>query len=196
MQEEIEGDSFNDENIAVVESLKRKVILLDPGHGGPDTGGISNGLKEKDLVLFTSVLLAELLIKCGAEVIFTRTDDSQVPLAERVKISEKYIADAVISLHYNTAINPINGTETYYANAEKDMKLAKLIQSQLVHHTGLHDRGIKHGEFFVNRNVKCPSVLVELAFISNLKDQHQIKTLQFQEQSAIAIFNALSKYFE
>jgi N-acetylmuramoyl-L-alanine amidase len=99
--------------------LKIGKIVIDAGHGGHDTGTVGpNGLQEKDLVLDVATRLGKLLeTKLGAEVIYTRDDDTFVPLESRTAIANKNEADLFISVHANSSRDPkARGVETYYLN--------------------------------------------------------------------------------
>ncbi len=99
--------------------LKIGRIVIDAGHGGHDTGTIGpNGLKEKDLVLDVALRLGKLLeSRLGAEVIYTRDDDTFIPLETRTAIANEHQADLFISVHANSSQDPsARGVETYYLN--------------------------------------------------------------------------------
>jgi N-acetylmuramoyl-L-alanine amidase len=99
--------------------LKIGRIVIDPGHGGHDTGTIGpNGLQEKDLVLEVGRRLGKLLeTRLGAEVVYTRKDDTFIPLETRTAIANQQRADLFISIHANSSGDPdARGVETYYLN--------------------------------------------------------------------------------
>lgn len=99
--------------------LKIGKIVIDPGHGGHDTGTIGpNGLEEKDLVLDVGLKLGKLLeSRLGAEVVYTRKDDTFIPLETRTAIANQQRADLFISIHANSSQDPdARGVETYYLN--------------------------------------------------------------------------------
>ena len=99
--------------------LKIARIVIDPGHGGHDTGTIGpTGLKEKDVVLDVALKLKKLIEeKAGAEVVMTRTDDTFIPLEERPAIANEKAADLFISIHANASRSrSARGIETYYLN--------------------------------------------------------------------------------
>lgn len=99
--------------------LKIGKIVVDAGHGGHDTGTIgSNGLREKDLVLDVALRLGRLLQnKLGADVVYTRDDDTFIPLETRTAIANQNQADLFISIHANSSPDPeARGIETYYLN--------------------------------------------------------------------------------
>ena len=99
--------------------LKIGKIVIDPGHGGHDTGTIGpNGLEEKDLVLEVGRRLGKLLeTRLGAEVVYTRKDDTFIPLETRTAIANQQRADLFVSIHANSSHDPAaRGVETYYLN--------------------------------------------------------------------------------
>ena len=99
--------------------LKIGKIVIDPGHGGHDTGTIGpNGLLEKDLVLDVGRRLGKLLeARLGADVVFTRSDDTFIPLETRTAIANQEQADLFVSIHANSSSDPdARGVETYYLN--------------------------------------------------------------------------------
>jgi N-acetylmuramoyl-L-alanine amidase len=99
--------------------LKIGRIVIDPGHGGHDTGTIGpNGLEEKDLVLEVGRRLGKLLeTGLGADVVYTREDDTFIPLETRTSIANQEQADLFVSIHANSSRDPdARGVETYYLN--------------------------------------------------------------------------------
>ncbi len=108
-------------NRSLIRALGLKIgkIVIDPGHGGHDTGTIGpNGLEEKDLVLDVGRKLGKLLeTRLGAEVVYTRKDDTFIPLETRTAIANQQRADLFISIHANSSHDPAaRGVETYYLN--------------------------------------------------------------------------------
>jgi N-acetylmuramoyl-L-alanine amidase len=103
--------------------LKINRIVVDPGHGGHDTGTIGpDGLMEKDLVLDVAQRLGKLLeVQLGADVIYTRDDDTFIPLETRTAIANQNQADLFISVHANSSRDSsARGVETYYLNFTSD----------------------------------------------------------------------------
>ena len=103
--------------------LKISKILIDPGHGGSDTGTIGpSGYQEKDLVLDIAKRLGKLIEEqLGSEVVFTRQDDSFVPLETRTAVANQQEADLFLSIHANSSRSPrARGVETYYLNFTTD----------------------------------------------------------------------------
>ncbi|MGK5507676.1 N-acetylmuramoyl-L-alanine amidase [Brevibacillus formosus] len=178
--------------------LKGKVIVIDPGHGGSDVGtqGTKWNSMEKTLNYKTSILLASKLRQRGAQVFMTRTSDTEKPsLAQRVAFSESKGADAFISIHYNSSVKPNSGTLTFYYSQGKDEPLARAIESRLAGGIGLRSNGISFGNYHVLRENNDPSVLIELGFLSNPKDEGIVRTSSYQDKAAQAITEALADYF-
>jgi N-acetylmuramoyl-L-alanine amidase len=116
---EAQPTASGDRSLTRALGLKIGKIVIDPGHGGHDTGTIGpNGLEEKDLVLDVSRRLGKLLqTRLGAEVIYTRKDDTFIPLETRTAIANQEAADLFVSVHANSSHDPdARGVETYYLN--------------------------------------------------------------------------------
>ena len=111
--------SLGDRSLTRALGLKIGRIVIDAGHGGHDTGTIGpNGVLEKDLVLDVALRLGRLLeTRLGADVIYTRDDDTFIPLETRTAIANQHQADLFISIHANSSSDPeARGVETYYLN--------------------------------------------------------------------------------
>ena len=112
-------NSSGERSMIRVLGLKVGRIVLDPGHGGHDTGSVGpQGLREKDLVLDVSQRLGRLIeTRMGSEVIFTRSDDTFIPLERRTEIANEAKADLFLSIHANSSpLRSAAGVETYYLN--------------------------------------------------------------------------------
>jgi len=115
--------SGNGSSLVRVFGLKLGRVVIDAGHGGHDTGTIGpNGLMEKELVLDVALRLGKLITEqLGTEVIYTRPDDTFIPLEERTKIANREKADLFISIHANSSPEPTaTGVETYFFNFNSD----------------------------------------------------------------------------
>ncbi|WP_297989561.1 N-acetylmuramoyl-L-alanine amidase [uncultured Campylobacter sp.] len=118
----------------IYKSTKGKLIVIDPGHGGSDSGAVGNGLKEKNVVLATSKKLGALLTKRGYKVLYTRTTDVFINLRSRTAFAAKRNADMFISIHANAAPNAssalkMSGVETFFlspARSERSKNAAAL----------------------------------------------------------------------
>lgn len=185
-------------------SYTGKIIAIDPGHGGPDPGAIGKlGTKEKEINLDIAKRVQKLLEARGATVIMTRTIDQEVGLYQRTSKANTAKADIYVSIHINANTNPaLGGTSTYVHSGsakttkiQESNKLARYIQDELVRTLGLRDIGIRYADFAVLRTSNMPSVLCELAFISNLPEENYIRTDGFKNSAAEAIVKGIGLYF-
>lgn len=185
-----------------------KTIVLDPGHGGSDPGAIGpTGLQEKQVTLPIAEYLKSILEAKGAKVILTRTTDVDVygphasgvdELQARVNVANGNRADAFISIHINSFSNPnVGGIATYYFDgSDRSKKLASAVQGQIAEHSGFNgDRGIQPGNLYVLRHSLMPSILVELGFISNPKEEEHLKEMSTRQEFANELAKGLELYF-
>ena len=185
-----------------------KTIVLDPGHGGSDPGAIGpTGLQEKQVTLPIAEYLKSILEAKGAKVILTRTTDVDVygphasgvdELQARVNVANGNRADAFISIHINSFSNPnVGGIATYYFDgSDQSKKLASAVQGQIAEHSGFNgDRGIQPGNLYVLRHSLMPSILVELGFISNPKEEGHLKETSTRQEFANELAKGLELYF-
>ena len=177
-------------------------VFLDAGHGGKDPGALGNGLQEKDIALSVTLKVGEILKRHNIEVIYSRTTDVFLQPSERTSLANKTNADIFASIHCNAAEN-VNGkgVETFsYPGSTKGTALAKCIQDSILQSKAYTlDRGIKTANFAVLRQSNMPSVLTELAFITNADDSTILKDKQDELALAVAkgILNYLGiKYIE
>jgi N-acetylmuramoyl-L-alanine amidase len=178
--------------------LQGKTIVVDPGHGGTDSGAIGPhlGSLEKEVNLKVSKLLTNKLKSAGASVVLTRTDDRKITLQRRVDMAINEQADIFISVHHNTNENyRINGIITYFYSNGEDRGLASTIQKELVKRTGLGDLKARYGNFFVLRENPQLAVLCELGFLTNYQEEVILNTKVFQEQAAESIFQGIIRYY-
>lgn len=173
------------------------VIVIDPGHGGIDPGAVGpTNLYESHVSWRIAYMVADILMRYGIEIIFTRAGDTRVSLDKRVEIANNSKADYFVSIHINSATNPAaTGTETfaYRAGTEGD-RLAHSIQKNLVQAIGLADRGVKYNSLQVTRDTKMPVALVEVAFINNPAEEQLLKNDEFLERAAVGIAKGILKH--
>ena len=194
----------------------KRAIFLDPGHGGSDSGAVSNGLREKDLTLSVYNKVSSRLASLGYSVLTSRNTDKDVSLVSRADQANKSNADMLLSIHFNAGGRGASyGIETYYYKSrpeytpainkdkhddperlEKSRKLAQKIQQSLVSKTGAYDRGVKRETFAVLRETSIPSILVELGFIDNQEEASKIKTNEYQEKLADGIVDGIVEYYK
>ena len=195
-------DSDKELTVKIVpKGLVGKKIIVDAGHGAKDPGAVGpKKTKEKDVTLATAKALKAELEAAGATVVLTRSTDVFLELKERTDIANKSDYDAFISIHADSFNATSKGTTTYYNatvnfNGPKSLTLAKSIQSDLVKTIGTYNKGVKEQLFYVNRMNELPSVLVELAYISNPTEEAQLASVAFQKNAAAGIRKGLENYF-
>lgn len=180
------------------EGLSGKTIVIDPGHGGKDSGARGNheGVLEKDLTLKTAKTLTGKLQDAGAHVVLTRNRDPFISLGDRVQIAEKVQADAFISLHYNASLDAsAAGIASYYYKRQKDRPLAGAIQKGLSTKTDRRDRGTHYADYHVLRENSQPATLLELGFLSNAAEEDVVQTSSYKANVSAGIVSGLENYF-
>ncbi|MFP7297512.1 SH3 domain-containing protein [Neobacillus niacini] len=177
--------------------LKYKTIVIDPGHGGIDTGATgSRGTLEKELTLRTAQLLSDKLKAAGANVFLTRNNDSYLPLPSRVRLASVHQADAFLSLHYDSNLDrSARGMTAYYYHSYQK-KLAEYVYNSTNTQTRLKSRGVRSGDYHVVRENQRKAVLMELGYLSNSAEEMTLTSSHFQESAATGIYNGLAKYFK
>ncbi|MBO8126606.1 MAG: N-acetylmuramoyl-L-alanine amidase [Firmicutes bacterium] len=185
-------------------SLEGKVIVIDPGHGGYNTGavGASGRTFEKTNVLFIAKDLKNMLEKAGAKVIMTRDSDispefgGMDQLESRVAIANSADADIFVSIHNDSNQDrTIVGTTTYYYGSGESRRLAESIQYHLVKQLGSRNHGTKIAPFHVLKSTRMPAILVEVGFISNYWEEKQLADPAYRYKASLGIFNGIKDYF-
>jgi N-acetylmuramoyl-L-alanine amidase CwlD len=175
-------------------NLVGKTIVLDPGHGGIDTGacGKRNSL-EKEINLEVALKLKTFLEMAGAQVLLTRNKDVFIGLYERCYFANYQKADLFISIHANSHPDPtIRGIEVFHYRGQKySKKIAQKILNRLAKSTGLKPLRVKSARFVVIRETQMPSILIELGFLSNYQEESILKSSDFKEKAALGILQGL-----
>lgn len=177
-------------------SLKYKKIMIDPGHGGNDSGATGiRGTLEKEITMRTGQAIYNKLRAKGVHAILTRKDDQYLSLSTRASMAHYHDVDAFISLHYDSIDDhSVRGMTTYYYH-DNQKELASAVHRSTIARTGLKDRDIRFGDYHVIRENRHNSVLLELGFISNPTEELILNTEQFQEQVANGVVRGLEDYF-
>lgn len=177
----------------------RVVVIVDPGHGGPDPGAIGRGgLRETDIVLSIGQQVAALLQQQGIQVFLTRNGEYDVDLPPRVAMAERVNADLFVSIHANAidVSRDINGLETYYYSSERALRLAQAIHASILQNLDIQDRGIRTARFYVLRKTSMPSVLVEVGFVTGTEDSIKLSHSTYRSQMANAIVRGILQYIQ
>lgn len=222
---------------------KKKIIVLDPGHGGKDPGAIGySGVYEKNITLAMAKELKVILEKEGYKVHLTRSTDIFIPLRDRVKIARKYNADLFMSIHADSAVNrSAKGLSVYTlsetasdkeaaALAERENKadvvaglnllehskevsdiLINLAQRETMNRSSefasfmvqemrksvkLRDNTHRFAGFAVLKAPDVPSVLLEMGYLSNRKEERLLKQKDYRRKLAVSTSKAVEKYFD
>ena len=231
--------SSGDSSLTRVLGLKVARVVIDAGHGGHDQGTVGpHGLLEKDLVLDVALRVGKLVeSQMGAEAIYTRTDDTFVPLEGRTALANEKKADLFLSIHANSSPVPSTaGIETYFLNfteskdaldvaarenassqktvfelrdliqtitahdkAEESQEFASRVQAALYSFSARsipssRNRGVKKAPFVVLIGANMPSVLAEIGFLSNPREEALLKKPDYRQKLAEALFRGISRY--
>jgi N-acetylmuramoyl-L-alanine amidase len=198
-----------------------RTIVIDPGHGGSDSGAksIFTDHFEKEYTLDWALRLRYLLITNGWRVILTRTNDASLSLADRVSVADRSQADLFVSLHFNSGLpnRELAGVETYCltptgmpsslvrtytddvkqnfpnnAFDDQNYQIAYRVHRELVQSLSTADRGLRRARFMtVLRGQSRPAVLIEAAYLSNPAEAKKIATAAYRQSLAEAVARAL-----
>jgi N-acetylmuramoyl-L-alanine amidase len=229
----------------------RPIIVLDPGHGGYDSGAEKFGTVEKDVVLKFGLVLRDLLEKTGRyKVLMTRSDDTFIPLDERTRYAERNKANLFIAIHADysdegsrargatiyslrdgvakslersakgsisrdilspdeiNTVKSVNGDVNTVKDiladlADRDVELthertgmfAKSVIENMGESTPLRNEPEQQAAFRVLKTAQFPSVLIELAYVTNKSDAQNLKSDEWREKVASSILAAIDNYF-
>ncbi len=157
---------------------QKKVVVIDPGHGGMDSGAIGvNGIYEKDVVLDVAQEILKLnksLFNNELDIYLTRYNDTLISLSDRSRLAKSLKADVFVSLHCNASQNTSRGVEVYVHNSESSnsktsFALGVAVLNENTQKLGFKKRSVKFANFQVLRETisYCPSVLVEMGFMTD-----------------------------
>jgi N-acetylmuramoyl-L-alanine amidase len=199
-----------------------RTIVIDPGHGGMNTGtrSIEPPMLEKDLTLDWAFRVGSLLRDQGWQVILTRTNDMDLSLSERIAIADRHQADLFLSLHFNSAhpqteqagletycLTPVGLPSTLTRNYDDDptrvfpnndhdhdnLHFAHRLHRALLESSEAVDRGIRRARFMgVLRGQTRPAVLIEAGYLSNPAEAQRIAQPAHRQRLAEAVATALS----
>ncbi|MBB6734801.1 N-acetylmuramoyl-L-alanine amidase [Cohnella zeiphila] len=180
--------------------LEGKTIVVDPGHGGIDSGarGKIEDVYERDVNLSVARALKHKLQAAGAKVLMTRTSNDQtVTLQSRVDLSNRSGADLFVSIHQNMFVQDpsVSGTITFYSGPESAAP-AKAIEEAALASLGSREEKehVEQDQLYVLRNNRQPAVLIEGCFLSNPKELANSITTGYQERLASGVFDGIRTY--
>jgi len=175
--------------------MRKPLIVIDPGHGGRDSGACYSGLREKNIVLAISLFLGGFL-QPDYNCVFTRTSDIYISLRDRVFMANSYNASIFISIHTNASkSHKARGEELWiYPGSKKGRKLAKAVAKYIDSIVPGRFRGIKEtSTFYVLKYTKVPALLVEVGFLDT--PQTPLADTEVQLDAAYQINRGIRKYF-
>ncbi|WNS75645.1 N-acetylmuramoyl-L-alanine amidase CwlD [Bacillus sp. DTU_2020_1000418_1_SI_GHA_SEK_038] len=203
-----DNDSWESWNLP----LTGKIILLDPGHGGPDGGAGDDDALEKEIALAVSLKVRDLLQQQGALVLMTREDDRDLApdgtrgysrrkvedLKQRLEIINNSGAEFFVSIHLNSIPSPRwSGAQTFYATKrDENARAAKFIQDELRRNLENTTRKAKVlNSVYILKNAKISGSLVEIGFLSNHAERANLKKEEYQNKVAASIYNGILRYY-
>lgn len=191
---------------------EKKVIVIDPGHGGFDPGKVGvNEVLEKDINLKISLLLKDVLESEGYEVLMTRTEDcglysstdsnkKRADMQKRVEIINRSNAVIAVSIHQNSFEQESSkGAQVFYhQESEKGKILGETLQETIksVIADGNHRVAKSNDSYYMLRKTQCPLVIVECGFLSNQAEAKLLTEDEYQKKMAGAIRDGIKKYLE
>jgi N-acetylmuramoyl-L-alanine amidase len=179
-------------------------VVIDPGHGGIDTGTSYGKIYEKEINLRIATRLNQELRKVNIITYLTRTEDKlyqdsrRRDIAHRPEIAREKNADLFISIHTNNfpSAQPAGSQVFYKRGSEPGKRLAEEIQAELVKLRKENDRCLKTGDYYVLNQAPCPAVLIEVGFLSNPVDRQKLTDPDYQQLIASSIKNGIINYFQ
>lgn len=197
---------------------KFDTVIIDPGHGGSDSGAVCELGKESDFALDTARHLANLLKARGYKAYLTRDTDEFITLGQRVEFANKYQNAILVSLHYNSGQSRASGLETFALSPQgasstfagerrsdgvkfdgnsrdaENIALATAIHASALNNIRSVDRGIKRARWTVLTGLKLPGILFEGGFLSNPSEAQKVATDTYRKTVARAVFEGIENY--
>jgi N-acetylmuramoyl-L-alanine amidase len=174
------------------------IVVIDPGHGGKDSGapGIG-GLLEKDVILPIGKRIASILEQNGVQAVLTRDADFFVELQGRVDIAQRVNATLFVSIHANAVDNrpDVNGLEVYYYGS--GYALAEVVRKTILQDIStIKDRGTRKARFYVLRKNSMPAILVETGYMTGREDNPRLGSPEYQNRMAESIARGILRYLQ
>lgn len=184
---------------------QQKVIIIDSGHGGKDSGAIGiNGILEKEVVLNIAkeiVKLNKTLLDDKFDIYLTRYKDTLISLSDRTRLAKRLNADAFVSLHCNTSRTYSKGIEVYVHNSDnlntkESIALGVFVLNESTQKLGFKERGVKFANFQVLRDSALffPTVLIEMGFVTDTDEAVYFLEPKNVKAMALAILIGITNY--
>jgi len=218
---EVDSRNIVDAILRPGEHLKKaghRLVVLDPGHGGEDTGAKGKRrVEEKRAALDICRRIKSQLMAAGIKVYMTRESDRFIELEQRTALARRWGADVFVSVHLNSAASTTaEGVETFVLSVQghnstscsgsgdsasagnkydvRNSALGFQVHRAMARETGAVDRGLKRARFIVLRNAPCPAVLVECGFLSNAAEEKKMMDEAYREKAARGIAKGIINY--
>ncbi|MCE2983950.1 MAG: N-acetylmuramoyl-L-alanine amidase [Parachlamydia sp.] len=187
--------------------MPKSLIVVDPGHGGQDTGTQSVSKPrylEKSFNLVTAQFVATYLKQLGYRVLMTRETDTFISLEKRAEMANEQKPALFVSIHYNSAPSAeAQGIEVFYYHSKEDKvrnqkskKLAQMVLKNVLGETSAKSRGVKHGNYAVIRETNMPAVLIEGGFLTNEAELLKLKDPGYLKKIAWGIVKGIEEYMQ
>ena len=184
-------------------SLAGRIVVLDPGHGGRDTGTVAHGVTESEITLDLARRIEGRLSAIGVTVLFTRSANACPEELDRALIANQSGADVVLSLHCDSASQPqASGVATFFYGQERfgawsavGEQLADLIQREIVARTGLTDCRTHARAWLLLQRTRMPTVRIEAGYLSHPDDAARLADPAFRNTLAEAVVIALQRMY-
>lgn len=193
-----EGSAPAEEPDAGAGGAVNAVVVLDPGHGGSNTGASYGGVNEKDLNLAIAKKVVPLLEAAGVKVTMTRTTDKTVGLYQRTDLANGLGADLFVSIHCNASTSNLRATGIYtaaYSASVPGWRLAQTLRKSMMAATGAGDMGTEaRPDLAVLRTSRMPAALVECGFMSTSAELALLRDSAYQAKLARGIADGILSY--
>ncbi len=184
-------------------SLAGRVIVLDPGHGGPDAGSLASGLSEADVTLDMARRIEGRLAATGVLAVITRSADADPDEGERADVANRLGADLVISLHCETSGSAsASGVAAYFYGHDRPgawsavgERLADLMRREVVARTGLVDCQSHARTWDLLRRTSMPAVRLDVGYLTNPGDAGLLADPSFRDTVADAVVVAIQRLY-
>lgn len=204
-------------SVSASDSALKKIVLLDPGHGGEDPGAVSdyNDLKEKEINLYIAQKAKELLEAEGFTVLMTREEDilqysegtkgikkkREQDLRKRKKMMDECGADIVVSIHLNKfGQSQYKGAQVFFPpRSAESKKLAECLQKavrETLDPDNKREALVNNTQIIIFRDLKTPTALIECGFLSNREEEQKLATKEYQDKLALTIKEGIIKYYQ
>lgn len=190
-------------SISRAQAAKYPIVIIDPGHGGKESGATYGGIAEKTLNLDIAKRLKNILDESGVKNVITRTDDSYISLYSRSGLANKYNAGVLVSIHNNAqpGSSKTSGTMTlYYPSVSKtkgglsSKEFATIVQNQLVNDLGTKNMGIiPRPGLAVLRTARMPAIIAEIGYMTNTAERNKLMQPEYRQKAAEALAKAVVK---